>query len=98
MVQPPTPYEATSPSAPPAPSQTPPNKTTPTEPRNYGSYNSQVCSLISSLLSVRWGLFQHFHLTVNVQFRSYVSLDETWIKCHLSSDALFAVLFFLRLQ
>ncbi|XP_013868609.1 secretory carrier-associated membrane protein 3 [Austrofundulus limnaeus] len=36
---PPPPYEATSP--PPAPAQTPPSRTTPTEPRNYGSYNSQ---------------------------------------------------------
>uniref|UniRef100_A0A3P8SJM9 Secretory carrier-associated membrane protein n=1 Tax=Amphiprion percula TaxID=161767 RepID=A0A3P8SJM9_AMPPE len=39
---PPPPYEATSPSAPPVPAQTPPSRTTPTEPRNYGSYNSQT--------------------------------------------------------
>ncbi|KAM3596687.1 uncharacterized protein V6R79_019069 [Siganus canaliculatus] len=39
---PPPPFEATSPSAPPAPAQTPPSRTTPTEPRNYGSYNSQT--------------------------------------------------------
>ncbi|XP_077405613.1 secretory carrier-associated membrane protein 3 [Vanacampus margaritifer] len=42
-VEPPPPYEATSPSTPSAPSvpaQTPPSRTTPTEPRNYGSYNS----------------------------------------------------------
>ncbi|KAG9355343.1 hypothetical protein JZ751_000181 [Albula glossodonta] len=39
--QPPPPYEATSPSAPPAPAQTPPSRTTPTEPRNYGSYSTQ---------------------------------------------------------
>ncbi|XP_027892632.1 secretory carrier-associated membrane protein 3 [Xiphophorus couchianus] len=37
---PPPPYEASSPSAPP-PAQTPPSRTTPTEPRNYGSYNAQ---------------------------------------------------------
>uniref|UniRef100_A0A672T6W7 Secretory carrier-associated membrane protein n=1 Tax=Sinocyclocheilus grahami TaxID=75366 RepID=A0A672T6W7_SINGR len=36
---PPPPYEATSPAAPPA--QTPPSRTTPTEPRNYGSYGTQ---------------------------------------------------------
>lgn len=42
ILQPPPPYEATSPSAPPVPAQTPPSRTTPTEPRNYGSYNSQV--------------------------------------------------------
>ncbi|XP_073677767.1 secretory carrier-associated membrane protein 3 [Garra rufa] len=36
---PPPPYEATSPAAPPA--QTPPSRTTPTEPRNYGSYATQ---------------------------------------------------------
>lgn len=30
------------PSAPP-PATTPPSRTTPTEPRNYGSYNTQVC-------------------------------------------------------
>lgn len=41
--QPPPPYEATAPPAPAAPAQTPPSRTTPTEPRNYGSYNnSQV--------------------------------------------------------
>ncbi|XP_049458628.1 secretory carrier-associated membrane protein 3 [Epinephelus fuscoguttatus] len=39
---PPPPYEATSPSAPSVPAQTPPSRTTPTEPRNYGSYNSQT--------------------------------------------------------
>ncbi|XP_048086123.1 secretory carrier-associated membrane protein 3 [Alosa alosa] len=39
-VQPPPPYEATVPNAPP-PAQTPPNRTTPTEPRNYGSYTNQ---------------------------------------------------------
>ncbi|XP_008330163.1 secretory carrier-associated membrane protein 3 [Cynoglossus semilaevis] len=41
---PPPPYDATSPSAPaaPAPAQTPPSRTTPTEPRNYGSYESQT--------------------------------------------------------
>uniref|UniRef100_A0A3Q0RUW8 Secretory carrier-associated membrane protein n=1 Tax=Amphilophus citrinellus TaxID=61819 RepID=A0A3Q0RUW8_AMPCI len=38
---PPPPYEATPPTAPSAPVQTPPSRTTPTEPRNYGSYNSQ---------------------------------------------------------
>ncbi|XP_056154320.1 secretory carrier-associated membrane protein 3 isoform X1 [Lampris incognitus] len=38
---PPPPYEATCPSAPSVPAQTPPSRTTPTEPRNYGSYNSQ---------------------------------------------------------
>uniref|UniRef100_A0A1A7YZG1 Secretory carrier-associated membrane protein n=1 Tax=Iconisemion striatum TaxID=60296 RepID=A0A1A7YZG1_9TELE len=37
---PPPPYESSSPPAP-APAQTPPSRTTPTEPRNYGSYNSQ---------------------------------------------------------
>ncbi|XP_068189004.1 secretory carrier-associated membrane protein 3 [Antennarius striatus] len=36
---PPPPYEATPPSL---PATTPPSKTTPTEPRNYGSYNSQT--------------------------------------------------------
>lgn len=36
---PPPPYEATSPAAPPA--QTPPSRTTPTEPKNYGSYGTQ---------------------------------------------------------
>lgn len=36
---PPPPYEATSPAAPPA--QTPPSRTTPTEPRNYGSNGTQ---------------------------------------------------------
>ncbi|XP_053718188.1 secretory carrier-associated membrane protein 3 [Synchiropus splendidus] len=36
--RPPPPYEATAPPAPPA--QTPPSRTTPTEPRNYGSYNN----------------------------------------------------------
>uniref|UniRef100_A0A146P7R7 Secretory carrier-associated membrane protein n=1 Tax=Fundulus heteroclitus TaxID=8078 RepID=A0A146P7R7_FUNHE len=35
---PPPPYEA---SSPPAPVQTPPSSTTPTEPRNYGSYTAQ---------------------------------------------------------
>ncbi|XP_066531752.1 secretory carrier-associated membrane protein 3 isoform X2 [Hoplias malabaricus] len=39
--QPPPPYEATSPTAPP-PVQTPPSRTTPTEPRNYGSYGTQT--------------------------------------------------------
>ncbi|KAL6099601.1 scamp3 [Pungitius sinensis] len=39
---PPPPYEATSPSAQSAPAQTPPSRTTPTEPRNYGSYTSQT--------------------------------------------------------
>ncbi|KAF7664796.1 hypothetical protein LDENG_00164780 [Lucifuga dentata] len=39
---PPPPYEATTPSAPPQPAETPPSRTTPTEPRNYGSYNSQT--------------------------------------------------------
>lgn len=39
---PPPPYEATSPSAPAAPAQTPPSRTTPTEPRNYGSYTNQT--------------------------------------------------------
>ncbi|XP_010766190.1 secretory carrier-associated membrane protein 3-like isoform X1 [Notothenia coriiceps] len=39
---PPPPYEATSPSVPPVPAQTPPSRTTPTEPRNYGSYTSQT--------------------------------------------------------
>ncbi|XP_037549423.1 secretory carrier-associated membrane protein 3 [Nematolebias whitei] len=38
---PPPPYEAASPPPPPAPAQTPPSRTTPTETRNYGSYNSQ---------------------------------------------------------
>ncbi|XP_063041888.1 secretory carrier-associated membrane protein 3 isoform X2 [Engraulis encrasicolus] len=39
--QQPPPYEATTPTAPP-PAQTPPSRTTPTEPRNYGtSYNTQ---------------------------------------------------------
>lgn len=37
----PPPYEATSPSAEPLPAQTLPSRTTPTEPRNYGSYNTQ---------------------------------------------------------
>uniref|UniRef100_A0A1A8JPS8 Secretory carrier-associated membrane protein n=1 Tax=Nothobranchius kuhntae TaxID=321403 RepID=A0A1A8JPS8_NOTKU len=37
---PPPPYESSSP-PPPAPALTPPSRTTPTEPRNYGSYNSQ---------------------------------------------------------
>ncbi|XP_043994132.1 secretory carrier-associated membrane protein 3 [Gambusia affinis] len=37
---PPPPYEASSPPAPP-PAQTPPSRTTPTEPRSYGSYNAQ---------------------------------------------------------
>ncbi|XP_059365222.1 secretory carrier-associated membrane protein 3-like [Carassius carassius] len=36
---PPPPYEATSPAAPPA--QTPPSSTTPTEPKNYGSYGTK---------------------------------------------------------
>uniref|UniRef100_A0A8C2FNM2 Secretory carrier-associated membrane protein n=1 Tax=Cyprinus carpio TaxID=7962 RepID=A0A8C2FNM2_CYPCA len=36
---PPPTYEATSPAAPPA--QTPPSSTTPTEPKNYGSYGTQ---------------------------------------------------------
>ncbi|XP_029022895.1 secretory carrier-associated membrane protein 3 [Betta splendens] len=40
--KPPPPYEATSPSAPALPAQTPPSRTTPTEPRNYGSYNTQA--------------------------------------------------------
>ncbi|KAM9384870.1 LOW QUALITY PROTEIN: secretory carrier-associated membrane protein 3 [Pholidichthys leucotaenia] len=41
--QPPPPYEAVpAPPAPPVPAQTPPIRTTPTEPRNYGSYNSQT--------------------------------------------------------
>lgn len=48
-LQPPPPYEATSPSAPPKPAQTPPSRTTPTEPRNYGSYNSQVHVLLPPL-------------------------------------------------
>ncbi|KAL2079951.1 hypothetical protein ACEWY4_023744 [Coilia grayii] len=39
-VQPPPPYEATVPTPPP-PAQTPPRLTTPTEPRNYGSYSTQ---------------------------------------------------------
>ncbi|XP_060948543.1 secretory carrier-associated membrane protein 3 [Limanda limanda] len=39
---PPPPYEATSPTAAPVPAQTPPSRTTPTEPRNYGSYTSQT--------------------------------------------------------
>uniref|UniRef100_A0A3Q3XE05 Secretory carrier-associated membrane protein n=1 Tax=Mola mola TaxID=94237 RepID=A0A3Q3XE05_MOLML len=39
---PPPPYDATTPSAPPMAAQTPPSRTTPTEPRNYGSYNSQT--------------------------------------------------------
>ncbi|KAG7457846.1 hypothetical protein MATL_G00231730 [Megalops atlanticus] len=38
---PPPPYEATPPTAPPIPAQTPPTRTTPTEPRNYGSYSTQ---------------------------------------------------------
>ncbi|XP_051948874.1 secretory carrier-associated membrane protein 3-like [Xyrauchen texanus] len=37
---PPPPYEATSPAAPP-PAQTPTNRTTPTEPKNYGSNGTQ---------------------------------------------------------
>ncbi|KAG7278188.1 hypothetical protein CRUP_002150 [Coryphaenoides rupestris] len=37
---PPPPYEATSPTPASAPAQTPPSRTTPTEPRNYGSYTS----------------------------------------------------------
>lgn len=53
--QPPPPYEPTSPSAPAAPLQTPPNKTTPTEPRNYGSYNSQVCLFLIPLVSLSRG-------------------------------------------
>ncbi|MED6236804.1 hypothetical protein ATANTOWER_014487 [Ataeniobius toweri] len=47
---PPPPYEASSPSAP-AAAQTPSSATTPTEPRNYGSYNSQYkisCSVKAS--------------------------------------------------
>ncbi|XP_061682226.1 secretory carrier-associated membrane protein 3 [Syngnathoides biaculeatus] len=39
-VEPPPPYEATSPSTPSVPAQTPPSRRTPTEPRNYGSYNT----------------------------------------------------------
>ncbi|XP_012684406.1 secretory carrier-associated membrane protein 3 isoform X2 [Clupea harengus] len=39
-LQPPPPYEATVPTAPPT-AQTPPSRTTPTEPRNYGSYSNQ---------------------------------------------------------
>lgn len=39
---PPPPYEASPPAAPPSvPATTPPQKTTPTEPRNYGSYTNQ---------------------------------------------------------
>jgi len=40
VMKPPPPYEATSPAAPPV--QTPPSRTTPTEPRNYGSNGTQV--------------------------------------------------------
>ncbi|XP_028820570.1 secretory carrier-associated membrane protein 3 [Denticeps clupeoides] len=40
QMEPPPPYEASSPSAPP-PAQTPPSRTTPTENRNYGSYSTQ---------------------------------------------------------
>ena len=43
---PPPPYEATSPPPPSVPAQTPPSRTTPTEARNYGSYTSQVCSML----------------------------------------------------
>ncbi|XP_018603245.1 secretory carrier-associated membrane protein 3 [Scleropages formosus] len=38
---PPPPYSATTTSAPPVLTQAPPTRTTPTEPRNYGSYNTQ---------------------------------------------------------
>ncbi|XP_072531692.1 secretory carrier-associated membrane protein 3 [Salminus brasiliensis] len=41
---PPPPYDATPPSAPPQ-AQTPPTRTTPTEPRNYGSYGTQQAAV-----------------------------------------------------
>ncbi|KAM7373354.1 hypothetical protein PAMP_008213 [Pampus punctatissimus] len=44
----PPPYEASCPPAPPIPAQTPPSRTTPTEPRNYGSYNSQTAVNVTS--------------------------------------------------
>ncbi|XP_026858126.2 secretory carrier-associated membrane protein 3 [Electrophorus electricus] len=44
---PPPPYEATSPSAPP-PTQIPPSRTTPTEPKNYGSYSTQQSAVNST--------------------------------------------------
>ncbi|XP_048849278.1 secretory carrier-associated membrane protein 3-like isoform X1 [Brienomyrus brachyistius] len=40
-MQPPPPYSATVPTAPPVPSQAPPTRITPTESRNYGSYTTQ---------------------------------------------------------
>lgn len=51
--QPPPPYEATAPPAPAAPAQTPPSRTTPTEPRNYGSYNNSQVNVNPSVPTKR---------------------------------------------
>ncbi|KAJ3609588.1 hypothetical protein NHX12_024108 [Muraenolepis orangiensis] len=45
---PPPPYEATSPTPASVPAQTPPSHTTPTEPRNYGSYTSQQQAAVNA--------------------------------------------------
>lgn len=49
--KPPPPYETVPPATPPAISpQTLPSRTTPTEPRNYGSYSTQVCFFATLIL------------------------------------------------
>lgn len=68
-LQPPPPYETSAPPAPAAPAQTPPSRTTPTEPRNYGFYNNSqvnveiVCSTNQTAKVTRsLILFQPSHL------------------------------------